>query len=461
MPEAVVPQDDLAERACLGAALLDGAEAVVSLGLDASDFYAPAHAELWAVLVEMVRNGQGIDLVTVAGELLRRGLLGKIGRDGTDAGGRDYLADLCETGGLQAATYAEAVREAARRRRLIQTGRRLADRAAAPGQDTAAAIAADALADVADVGERGRRGAAVVSASDAVADALAHADAVARGDVPPGLLTGFRGIDLATGGLQPGDLWIVGAGTSVGKTAFALAVAAHAARAGEPVLFTSVEMTARQIAFRLLAMVSGVERGRLATGNLDEYEDGARAAAQREIASWPLDILAKAARVSEIRVRAGLTATRRGRLGLLVADYLQLLPPEGGDTRAQQVGAIAWGLKLLAMDLACPVLLLSQLNRAGLNAADDARPPSLTALKESGDVENHANAVLLLHNPADPVPDTAGATPIWCRVAKARDGLVTPWPAPRGQAAVPGAITLRFRPELVRFETDKGVRCGE
>jgi len=88
------------------------------------------------------------------------------------------------------------------------------------------------------------------------------------------------------------------------------------------------------------------------------------------------------------------------------------------------VGAIAWGLKTLAMDIGCPVLLLSQLNRAGLRAADDTRPPALIDLKESGDVENHASVVLLLHRPADPVPDTAGAVPIWCRVAKARDGLV-------------------------------------
>ena len=455
MPDYPIPQDELAEKAVLGAALLDGAAAVVGLGLDASDFYTPAHAELWAVLAGMARDGQGIDLVTVAGELLRRGLLAKIGRDGTDAGGKDFLADLCETGGLQAPFYAEAVRECARRRRLIQAGRRLADRAAAPGQATAAGIAADALADLADVGNRRNGGAAVVGAGEAVADAVAHADAVARGDVPPGLMTGFRRIDLATGGLQPGDLWIVGAGTSVGKTAFALAVAAHAARAGEPVLVVSAEMTARQIGSRLLAMASGVERGRLATGNLNEYEYEARDAAQREIASWPLDVLAKAAAVSEIRVRAALTAARRERLGLIVVDYLQLLPPEGGDTRAQQVGGIAWGLKLLAMDLAAPVMLLSQLNRAGLRAADDTRPPALIDLKESGDVENHANAVLLLHRPADPMPDTAGATPIWCRVAKARDGLVTPWPAPRGQAAVPGTIILRFRPELVRFETDK------
>jgi len=455
MPDDILwPQDHAAEAACLGTVLQDGAEAVVGLGLDTADFWTPEHAELWRVLVEMARAGQGIDLVTVSGELLRRGLLDRIGRDKTDVGGKDYLIDLTEAGGLQAAAYAETVRECARRRRLIQAGRRLADRAAAPGRDTAAAIAAETLSELADVGNRRDRRGAVVSAGQAVGEAVAHADAVARGDVPPGLMTGFRGIDVATSGLQPGDLWVVGAGTSVGKTAFALAVAAHAARAGEPVLIVSAEMTARQIGFRLLAMTSGVERGRLARGNLDEHETSARDAAQREIAAWPLDILAKAATVSEIRVRAGLAAARRGRLGLVVADYLQLLPPESGDTRAQQIGGIAWGLKTLAMDLPSPVLLLSQLNRAGLRAADDTRPPALIDLKESGDVENHASVVLLLHLPADPVPDTAGAVPIWCRVAKARDGMVTPWPAPRGRDLVPGSITLRFRPECVRFEQE-------
>jgi replicative DNA helicase len=100
-------------------------------------------------------------------------------------------------------------------------------------------------------------------------------------------------------------------------------------------------------------------------------------------------------------------------------DYLQLMKPTEGDTRAQQVGAIAWGLKQLAMQLGCPVMLLSQLNRAGVRNADDTNPPNLYALKESGDVENHSNAVILLHRPQEGFsPD--GSIPIWAKIAKAR-----------------------------------------
>ena len=139
-----------------------------------------------------------------------------------------------------------------------------------------------------------------------------------------------------------------------------------------------------------------------------------------------------------------------------MADYLQLMKPSGGDTRAQEVSGIAWGLKQLGMELACPVLMLSQLNRAGVRQADDESPPQLHDLKESGDVENHSSAVLLLHRSPKAVPDTAGAVPIWCKVAKARDGMVTPWPAAAGKPAVVGAITLRFRPELTRFEAQAG-----
>jgi len=147
---------------------------------------------------------------------------------------------------------------------------------------------------------------------------------------------------------------------------------------------------------------------------------------------------------TDIAIRARQLAQRwRRRLDLICVDYLQLLRPTTGETRAQQVGGIAWGLKDLAMSAGTPVLMLSQLNREGVKGQG---PPSLYSLKESGDVENHSNAVILLHRPEPAQFDTDGAVIVWARVAKARDGLTTPWPKD-GQG-----ICLRFLPQYTRFE---------
>lgn len=455
-----IPADITLERHVLGILLVHGAEALVSVQhlVMPENFYTPAHAQLVAALLAMLQEGKPITPVTIVVELRHNGILDKIGQDPTEAGGIDYITQLAEYSGFDITNLrynAEELHKLAMLRSMISTGAKMTSDAKAPGAD-AFELVERFTTELYDL-HRGRTGGPgeVVGAGEAVKAAIARADRIAAGEESPGLASGFAAIDRATGGMQPGDLWTLGAATSIGKTALAHSMAVHVARNGGAVFIVSAEMGRESVANRLLQAVSGVSGGRLRTGNLNEQELEARQVAAEEIAAWHLAIFDRSATAPEIAIRAKMLAARwRRGLSLIVVDYLQLMKPTAGDNRAQQVGGIAWGLKQAAMDLGCPVLMLSQLNRAGVKPgiADDERPPSLFDLKESGDVENHSNAVLLLHRSARAVPDTAGAMPVWCKVAKARDGMVTPWPAAAGKPPMPGSITLRFRPELTRFE---------
>jgi len=446
--EKPVPCDIEAEAMLLGAMLADEALAVgLKAALRPEHFLRPEHATVARAIFDLADKGQPC-LAAVRNELAAGGKLASVGRDKTEQGGADYLEELRNEWGILGRAnsdyYLKAVRGAATLRAMLSISQRMQEDA----KTTAIHNAEDALTryqhELFNLDLRADMAGAAVSAGQAVADAVEHADGVAAGTVSPGLMTGFGPIDRATGGLQPGDLWTLAAATSAGKTAFALAIAAGVAKAAGSVLYVSAEMDRRAIANRLLQSLAMIPGGRLRTGNLDEHEHQARQGAVSEIRSWRFSILDASATVGEIAVRARqLAVQQRARLSLIVADYLQLLTPSSGDTRAQQIGGIAWGLKRLAMETGTPVLMLSQLNREGVKGGT---PPSLYSLKESGDVENHSNAVILLHRPEPPQWDTDGALIVWARIAKARDGCTTPWPTD-GQG-----IRLRFRPELTRFE---------
>jgi replicative DNA helicase len=457
MTNDFIPADVVLEKQILGIVLSQGAAALVDLErvIEPADFFTLEHGQIYGALLSMFHDGTPIELAAVATEFRRRGIMATIGQEKSDAGGAEYLAELVGEYGFDTYNlryYADQLRDKSRLRGLISMG---------------AKMSADAKAVKADAGDLVERfqqelyvlsrldggAGAVVSAGDAVAESITQADLIAAGQSSPGLMTGFDGIDRAVGGFQPGDLVTVGAATSVGKTALALCIGKNIAQAGGAVLFVSAEMTRLSIGNRLLAIMSNVYASQLRTGNLNQYELEARAAADAEIKKWHFSIYDRPATVAEIATRARLLSAHwRRSVSLVVVDYLQLMRPSGGDTRAQEVSGIAWGLKLLGVELGCAVLMLSQLNRAGVRGADDDRPPMLYDLKESGDVENHSNTVILLHRPSNPVPDTAGAVPIWCKIAKGRDAMVTPWPAQAGRQAIPGSITLRFRPELTKFE---------
>lgn len=450
----IVPHDPTVEKNVLGL-LIDATPQTRQKIFDRTspaDFFTPVHADLARVIQDMHRNGTPIDLATVRAACRDKELLARLSQDGQndERGGEEFLLSLCEYASIEssAAYIAGLLAEKSKLRRLISLGDTLS-RQAREGDADAEELAAGVQTEILEIATREtKRGA--VQLGDAVCESIARAEAVARGEESPGLPTGFDMIDRATGGgMQPGDLWVVGAGTSVGKTALALTIAGNVADAGRPVLFWSGEMPAASLANRLLSARSEIPALRLRAGNLHEQEHRERETVAREISGWRFSILDKPATVGDIGLHARMLSHRWGcPPGLIVVDYLQLVTPGRGDNRHLQVSAIAWGLKELAMSLPCTVLLLSQLNRAGVREATDAQPPTLHSLKESGDIENHANVVLLLHRPNE----QSNEPEIWGKIAKARDGITTSWPMSASTGGRYPGIRFRFIPECVRFE---------
>ena len=444
-----VPHDLEAECAVLGAMLWDESVIPRVRRLVRPDhFFRPEHQTICEAIFTMLDKGDA-SLGAIKNQLAADGRLAGIGRDQTEQDGITYLQELAQEWGqfpYHLDPDIKTLRDAAALRELVSLSQRMYEGAKTTAIHDAEAFLDKCQQELFALDLRADTGGDIILAGKAVAEAIEHADKVKAGEAPPGLLTGFGMIDRATGGMQPGDLWTLAGRTSVGKTAFALAIAANVAQQGGGVLCVSAEMDKRSLANRILQAHSRIDASRLRCGNIDEIEHKERAAAAAEIDKWRLAFQPRAATVGEIAIRARQLVMQWGKpLDLIVVDYLQLMKHSGGDTRAQQVSGVAWGLKNLAMETGTPVLMLSQLSRQGVSYDT---VPSLYTLKESGDIENHSNVVLLLHRPSPEQSDTDGAIIFWARIAKARDGRTTPWPD-RGGA---GGILLRFKPEITRFE---------
>ena len=434
--DRIPPQDQGAEMCVLGAMMLrkENIPAVCEF-VAAEDFYFPRHSTLFRAMCGMFDRQHPIDLVTLRAEMERQGLLQEVG-------GYDYLCSLADgtpnTGNME--YYAKTVREKAGRRRLITLAQDIDERAYSVKDF--AQLQDDVQSQVYKLGQ-GRASVGVVSAGEAVEQAIRHAEKVQSGEIKPGLMTGFAPVDDATGGLQSGDLVTLAAATGVGKSALAMSIAQNVAREGGSVLYVSAEMESREMGKRLLQSQSGVpgQKIRYAKQLTDEDWTQLQMAAG-QLASLGINLLCRSATVAEIVLRARELASRTQHpLSLIVVDYLQLMRHTTGETRAQQVGGIAWGLKQAAMDLGTPILMLSQFDRAGVKQIDVT--PTMHNLKESGDIENHSNTIILLHQPANLVWD-GDSMSVWCRIAKARDGMVTPWEGL-------GAVRLWFKPSITRF----------
>uniref|UniRef100_A0A6M3L7S1 DNA 5'-3' helicase n=1 Tax=viral metagenome TaxID=1070528 RepID=A0A6M3L7S1_9ZZZZ len=439
-----------AEGQVLGAMLLGGhvvpdVQALIS----AKDFFTLAHGTIYSVLCDMHAGGKAIDLAGAFVEFQRRDLLRTIGQGTTDADGRDYLVALAEgvpagADGVRAAGnalyYARQVREIAQLRQLEQLGGELQSLAKGGDLGNVLAYARQRLDELTD--EAAERG--LVSAAGALADVVADTKSGRPREV---VATGFPSIDGPLGGgFEAGNLIALAADTAGGKSAFSLNIAAHVAAVGQPVLYASAEMTIPEIRRRLAAMLARVSVNRIKARNLNEHESAALDAAAAQVRGWPLYLTDAAQSVPEISSWTRQVGGKTGRrVAMVVADYLQLLRAETGDSLRERIAGLAWALKELAMRTPCAVLMLSQLSRADLAGG---RLPSLHGLKEASDIGQHSNVVLLLHQTGE--YDTNGMPIVWGKVAKARDGRTTPWP--KAGARVSGAIRLRFIPEQLRFE---------
>ena len=393
MEERIPPHNPDAERSVLGAALLskDALFDVVE-AVKPEDFYDPNHKEIFSVLYELSKKNAPVDALTVSEELDRRGSLEMVG-------GRAYVAGLSSTTPTtaNAAEYAKIVAEKASIRRLIEK----ADDIVAKGYDKS--MDAGQLLDYAENGifeiSQARQKGAYVPLKDVL---LSNIDAIDKAsklkDGLTGVTTGFKDLDAKTSGLQRSDLIILAARPAMGKTAFALSLALNAAiKGGASVMVFSMEMAKEQLGQRLLSMESKVEMQKLKTGRL-ERRDWDDVNVALEVLSGAEIFIDDTAGISIMEMKSKCRRLKaEKKLDLIIIDYLQLMNPEGRslDSRTQEISVITRNLKLLARELNCPIIVLSQLSRNPEQRTDHR--PMLSDLRDSGSIEQDADIVLFLY----------------------------------------------------------------
>lgn len=431
------PHSREAEAGVLGALLREGLAADGTFGeLTPDDFYYDAHQKIFRVFRDYAAAGKTFDLVTCFEELVTR-------KEQADVGGAGFLADLYDAMPTAANLeyHADIVRERAVRRRLIHAACELTRDAydgAAPAADLLERFYESALSTA-------RTGKDPVTLTAALRQVMDGIDERNRPGGKRPLTTGFDALDNVLGGFRGGEFVLVGARPSVGKSALALALLLAAAEAGTPGLMFSLEMSAEEMASRVLAMKAEVPLNQI-RGRLDDEKATARrlldAVDRTRLPVW-IDDRADhtVASIAGVCKRA----VRRHRVGLVVIDYLQLLKHEGGknDPQHVRVGDTSRRLKLLARTLDVPVVCLAQLNRESTTRTDGR--PMLSDFRESGNLEQDCDVALLLWPVAPPEgPAAVGPPPavqeVRICVEKQRNGPRT-------------VVPLDYRRAFTRFET--------
>ncbi len=417
--------DQDAERRLLCGAILDPARlpAILDGGLAREDFSDPRHGLIWQALADQWLAGRIGDsaIVAVAESLTVAGKLDAVG-------GPAYLGDVVDyvpTAFVASPERAAAhVLDLARRRRIRREVELLYEEASAPGHT--ADTLTDRFLSVALALTGTRQAASACTIAQAVAEALDGIDGT-QGD-EPGVVP-LPWYDLAhvlNLGLRPGKLYIVAARPAMGKSVMGLQMATHAARHGHGAAVFSAEMEAVELAQRVIASESSVGLGHITRRSVTRYDDLQRArSVEHTVAGWPL-VLDCGPLTLEHVVSRSKALRAAGRCDLVVVDYIQLLSSSRksrAGNREQEIAEYSRGLKRLATELHVPVVALSQLNR-GLEQRQDKRP-TLSDLRESGAIEQDADAVIMLYRPsvyAAPGTREADDTSMEAIVRKQRGG---------------------------------------
>ena len=354
-------------------------------------FFRVPHQRIWAALARLADSqDQPADPLTLKAALATAGHLDSVG-------GPAYLASLTDgvPARTNAAAYAAIVLEKARLRAIIKTASAAIDSAYDAELTSEEILRTTDRAWMDLQGQLGSHADTLSAGTAAILRDLEHRT-THKGELT-GLETGFPKVNSLTMGWQPGNLIVVAARSSVGKTTFAMNSLTAAARAGARVIMFSLEMKRRELEWRWLSSLSGVDMYRIRGGYLGEADLEKVGQAITEMDGLPIVIDDSANRtVQEIRSEARL-ARGEGGLDLVVVDYVQLMPGSlaKGGNRNDEISDIVVRLKALGDELGVPVMLLSQLNRAS-SARQDPRPV-LTDLRDSGAIEQHADVVVLLH----------------------------------------------------------------
>ncbi len=441
----VPPHSIEAEQAVLGGLMLrPEAWDRIADRIAEADFYRRDHRLIFRGIAELAGKGMPCDAVTLGEWFESQG-------KAEEVGGASYVMELANStpSAANIVSYADIVRDKSVLRQLIEAGNEIAGNAFQPEGRSSADLVEEAeqrVFGIAESGARGRSGFVPMSAAVKEAFQILSQRFENRGGIS-GLPTGFADLDEMTAGLQPGDLVIVAARPSMGKTALAVNMAEYAAlKTRKAVGIFSMEMSSSQIALRLISSLGRINQQHLRTGDLAEDE-------------WPritaAITLLRDARIfiddtpalspGELRARAR-RLKREHDLGLIVIDYLQLMQVPGSkENRATEISEISRSLKALGKELAIPVIALSQLNRS-LEQRNDKRPV-MSDLRESGAIEQDADLILFIYREEvyDKASTKKGTAEII--IGKQRNGPI-------------GAVTLAFLGEYTKFENFSNADYG-
>jgi replicative DNA helicase len=437
VPARIPPHNLDAERAVLGAVLLEGRETLprVIEVLRPSDFYTEAHRVIYGSMLTLFDRGEPVDVLTLTEELRRGDQLEFVG-------GPAAVALLVEQGSISAylGSYTSIVRDRAVLRELIQTSSQIIAQAF-EAKDDVQTLVDDAERRIFSLAERRLEGSAL-SIGKILRNTFEYIERLyERKEHVTGVATGFEKLDLMTSGFQPSDFVIIAGRPSTGKTAFALNIAQFVGiTLRGKVLILSLEMSAQQLVQRMLCAEAKVDSQSVRTGMLQASDWTRLTSAAGRLSEAPIFIDdSPNLTVLEARAKARRMKAEHG-LELVVIDYLQLMRGRAHlDNRQQEISEISRSLKALAKELAVPVVALSQLSRAV--ETREQRRPQLSDLRESGALEQDSDLILFLYRPSmyrDDLPiEKANVAEVI--VGKQRNGPT-------------GSVEVVFLPQYARFE---------
>ena len=438
----VPPHSIEAEQSLLGALLLDNQafDRVADL-VTGDDFYRDDHRRIWRHISKLVEQNRPADVITVSESI-------ETSEDKEKTGGPAYLGALAQNtpSALNIRRYAELVRERSVQRRLAHVATGIAEDALNPGGKDVGQMLDEAESKIFQIAESGaRKNEGLMEIKPVLAKVFERIDHLYHRDNPSdvtGVPTGYTKLDQMTSGLQPGDLVIIAGRPSMGKTALALNIAEHVAvDNGLPVAVFSMEMSATQLAMRMLGSIARVDQHKMRTGRLNDKEWGDLSEAMGKLHDTPIYIDEGGALTAlEVRARARRLKRQYSQLGLIVIDYIQLMAASShGENRATEISEISRSLKAMAKELDVPVVALSQLNRAVDQRPD--RRPVMSDLRESGAIEQDADVIMFIYREVvykpDLPEDQRGLAEVI--VGKQRNGPI-------------GTVKLTFLGQNTRFE---------
>lgn len=428
------PHDREAEQAILGTILLcPHVLATVGELVTEQDFYSAPHRAIFAAMGRLENTGRAIDHIAVSEELRRTGILQEVG-------GSAAVAELIQTvsSAANVSTHCRIVREKARRRELRRIGYDLCVQAY-DEKESLPVIVEEAERAILAL-EQTDTAQALPPIKQLVNERLIHLDTLyKRKTLITGVPTGFKSLDALTAGFQPGTLNILAARPSMGKTALALSIAANVAlREQQPVQIFSLEMSKEELTDRFFSLAGHVDLHAIRTGQLGKADWARLATVAEQLSKAPLHIDDSGVlTVAQLRRRARRAKAKIG-MALMIVDYLQLMTPSlRGESRQQEISDMSRALKLLAKELAVPIVALSQLNRKVEDRTD--KRPMLSDLRDSGAIEQDADLVAFIYRDEVYNPDSLDKGIAEILVRKHRSGPV-------------GEQKLLFREQYAKFE---------